>query len=155
VILRAVLVLVAVMMLAGCGGNAPPQVTFTAGPTSVTARPTQFCDLKLQDCHSDAQAPVSLAVPAGTPLRVQVPDEISAAPWQVVFTYRDSGGAQTDGRSPVLAPNQHPDYLLQLPAASDQLVNAQVQQYGPPPQVNPDTGELEFPIRASWLLNVQ
>ena len=53
----------------------------------------------------------------------------------------------------MLAPDQHPDYTLQLPAATDALVTAQVQQYGPPPQANAETGEIEFPIRASWVLN--
>jgi len=128
-------------------------VTFAAGAASVVAKPTQYCDLKLQDCQSDANAPVRLAVPAGTALKVTVPAEISSTPWQVVFTYRSADGSQTDGRSPVLTPDQHPDYTLQLPAATDALVTAEVQQYGPPPQANAATGELEFPIRATWVLN--
>jgi len=128
-------------------------VTFAAGAASVVAKPTQYCDLKLQDCQSDANAPVRLAVPAGTALKVSVPAEISSTPWQVVFTYRSANGSQTDGRSPVLTPDQHPDYTLQLPAATDALVTAEVQQYGPPPQANAATGELEFPIRATWVLN--
>jgi hypothetical protein len=28
-----------------------------------------------------------------------------------------------------------------------------VQQFGPAPQLNEDTGELEFPVRGSWVLN--
>jgi hypothetical protein len=140
-------------LVAGCGGATPPQVTFAAGAASVVAKPTQYCDLKLQDCQSDADAPVRLAVPAGTALKVTVPKEISSTPWQVVFTYRSADGGRTDGRSPVLTPDQHPDYTLQLPAATDALVTAEVQQYGPPPQADPETGELEFPIRATWVLN--
>jgi hypothetical protein len=27
-----------------------------------------------------------------------------------------------------------------------------VQQFGPAPQINEDTGELEFPVRGSWVL---
>lgn len=144
----------ALVALAGCGGSvATPQVTFAAGAATVVARPTQFCDLQLQNCQSDANAPVRLVVPAGTALKVTVPSEISSTPWQVVFTYRSANGSQTDGRSPVLAPGQHPDYTLQLPATTDTLVTAQVQEYGPPPQANAETGEIEFPIRASWILN--
>ena len=151
---RLVLRCALVALLSGCGGSAtPPEVTFSAGAASVVAKPTQYCDLKLQNCRSDADAPVRLAVPAGTTLKVTVPSEISSAPWQVVFTYRSANGNQTDGRSPVLTPEQHPDYTLQLPAATDALVTAQVQQYGPPPQANAETGEIEFPIRASWVLN--
>jgi Protein of unknown function (DUF2771) len=151
---RLVLLCVPLVVLAGCGGgDAPPEVTFSAGAASVVAKPTQFCDLHLQNCQSDANAPVRLAVPAGTSLKVTVPSEISSAPWQVVFTYRSTNGSRTDGRSPVLAPDEHPDYTLQLPAATDALVTAQVQQYGPPPQANAESGEIEFPIRASWVLN--
>jgi hypothetical protein len=149
---RLVLLCASAAVLAGCGSAAPPEVTFAAGPASVVAKPTQYCDLKLQDCQSDANAPVRLAVHAGTALKVSVPTEISSTPWQVVFTYRSANGSQTDGRSPVLTPDQHPDYTLQLPAATDALVTAEVQQYGPPPQANAETGEIEFPIRATWVL---
>ena len=150
---RLALLCAVAALLAGCGGATPPEVTFVAGATSVVAKPTQYCDLKLQDCQSDANAPVRLAVPAGTALKVTVPEEISSTPWQVVFTYRSANGDRTDGRSPVLTPDQHPDYTLQLPAATDALVTAEVQQYGPPPQANAETGEIEFPIRATWVLN--
>jgi len=149
---RLVLLCASAALLAGCGSGAPPEVTFAAGAASVVAKPTQYCDLKLQDCQSDANAPVRLAVPAGTALKVSVPAEISSTPWQVVFTYRSANGSQTDGRSPVLTPDQHRDYTLQLPAPTDALVPAEVQQYGPPPQANTETGEIEFPIRATWVL---
>lgn len=149
---RALVLLIAAAALAACGGGAPPEVTFRAGAASVVARPTQFCDLKLQNCSSDPAAPVQLAVPVGTNLLVAVPQEISAAPWQVVFTYRSSDGGQTDGRSPVLAPDRQSDYTLVLPAPTDRLLTAQVQQYGPAPQQNAQTGEIEFPIRGSWVL---
>jgi hypothetical protein len=153
-VLRRLVAPAALLALAGCGaGAAPPQVTFAAGAASIVARPTQFCDLQLKNCQSDANAPVRLSVPAGTALKVTVPNEISSAPWQVVFTYRSTDGSQTDGRSPVLTPGQHTDYTLALPAATDTLVTAQVQEYGPPPQANAETGEIEFPIRASWILN--
>jgi hypothetical protein len=138
---RLVLLCALAGLVTGCGGGgAPPEVTFAAGAASVVAKPTQYCDVKLQDCRSDANAPVRL-------------EEISSSPWQVVFTYRSANGGRTDGRSPVLTPDRHPDYTLQLPAVTDALVTAEVQQYGPPPQANAETGELEFPIRATWVLN--
>lgn len=152
--LRRVAALLAVtLVLAACGGAPPAEVTFRAGAASVVARPTQSCDIKMQNCQSDATAPVQLAVPAGTNLSVAVPQEVSTAPWAVVFTYRSADGSQTDGRSPVFAPNQHTDYTLVLPAPTDRLLTAQVQQFGPAPQQNADTGEIEFPTRASWVLN--
>jgi hypothetical protein len=42
-------------------------------------------------------------------------------------------------------------YVLQL-APDARLLLAEVQQFGPAPEVDPETGELEFPIRASWVL---
>lgn len=153
---RLLPVLAAVVLVAGCGGSTPPPgVTFAAGAATVVAKPTQYCDLGLSNCASDATAPVELTVPVGTALRVDVPDAISSTPWQVVFTYRDGRGAQTDGRSPVFAAGTQKTYDLELPGPGDRLLAAQVQQYGPPPQANPDTGELEFPIRASWVLTVK
>ena len=54
----------------------------------------------------------------------------------------------------MLTPDQQHDYTLQLPAADRRGSSPpQVQQYGPPPQANAETGEIEFPIRASWVLN--
>jgi len=156
VLRRLLPVLAAALLVAGCSGSTPhPDVTFTAGATSVVAKPTQYCDIDLTHCNSDAGAPVELAVPVGTPLQIDVPEEISSTPWQVVFSYRDGKGAQTDGRSPVFNVNAQKTYSLQLPGATDRLLAAQVQQYGPPPQANPQTGELEFPIRASWVLTTK
>lgn len=149
---RLLPVLGAVAVVAGCAAGPPPQVTFRAGSASVTARPTQFCDLELQNCQGDTNAPVQLVVPIGTSLAVMVPQEVSSAPWQVVFSYRSADGTETDGRSPVLAPDQHPDYTLVLPTATDRLLTAQVQQYGPAPRANAQTGGLDFLIRASWVL---
>ena len=112
--MRRRLVLAAVALLAaGCGSGTPPEVTFAAAGTSVAARPTQYCDLKLTDCSDDAAAPVQLAVPAGTPLQVNVPDGVAEAPWHVVFSYRNAGGEQVDARSPLFAAQAaarlHPD----------------------------------------------
>lgn len=141
------------LLVAGCGDDGPPRVTFGAGVTSVQAGPTQYCNLEFTDCRNDANAPVTLAVPAGTALRVQVPADVADTPWQIVFTYRDAAGAQADGRTPVFAAaGARSDYDLQLPTPTDRLLTAQVQQFGPPPQANADTGEIEFPIRASWVL---
>jgi hypothetical protein len=140
------------LLAAGCGSDTPPEVTFSAADASVTARPTQYCDLKLTECADDAGAPVRLAVPAGTPLRVTVPNGIAEAPWHVVFSYRNEGGEQVDARSPLFAADQQRDYTLTLPTPTDRLVTAQVQQFGPAPQINENTNEIEFPIRGSWVL---
>lgn len=146
--------LAVVLVLVGCGGDAAPQVRFAAGAGAVDARPTQYCNLENTECRNDGAAPVDLAVPPGTPLLITVPDEIAETPWQVVFTYRDASGAPVDERSEVFTPDERRDYSLALPTPADRLLTAQVQQYGPPPVANPETGGIDFPIRASWVLTV-
>jgi hypothetical protein len=81
-----------------------------------------------------------------------VPDGVSEAPWHVVFTYRNGGGEQVDARSPLFPAEERDDYTLELPAPTDRLLTAQVQQFGPAPRINEDTGEIEFPVRGSWVL---
>jgi hypothetical protein len=143
----------AALLLAGCAAEQPPpQVTFAAGQASAVARPAQYCDLKLTECTTDPAAPVALAVPPGTPLQVTVPPEIAEAPWQVVFSYADAAGTPVDERSPVFGPDERTEWTLELGTPTERLLTAEVQQYGPPPQANPDTGEIDFPIRASWVL---
>jgi hypothetical protein len=153
-VLRRVLpvLLVCGGLLAGCGSDAPPRVTFTVGGQAHTAAPTQWCDLELTDCTGDAAAQVHLAVPAGTPVQIGVPDDVASAPWHVVFSYRGPDGRQVDARSPVFAPGAQHDYALVLPEGSDQLLTAQVQQFGPAPTTDPQTGEIQFPVRGSWVL---
>lgn len=154
-LLPALAALAVVAVVAGCGGGGePPQVRFAAGPDGVDARPTQYCNLENTDCRNDADAPVSLAVPPGTPLQITVPPEIAETPWQVVFSYRDATSTPIDERTEVFAPDERSDYVLALPAPTDRLLTAQVQQYGPPPVANPETGGIDFPIRASWVLSV-
>lgn len=144
-------VLLAAGGAAGCSAD-PPQVTFAAGAATVDARPARYCDVKLTDCADDPAAPVRLAVPVGTPLRVAVPDEVAQAPWTVVFRYRDAAGKEDQARSPVLA-KQERDYTLNLFAPTDQLLTAEVQQFGPAPRIDEQSGEVEFPVRGSWVLD--
>ncbi|MGE3285258.1 MAG: DUF2771 family protein [Pseudonocardia sp.] len=139
------------MAVPACGLGGPPQVTFDIGEQEATVGPARYCDLQLTECDDDATAPVRLEVPPGTSVRVAVPGEIAQTPWHVVFRYRSANGEQVDGRTPVFAPDERSDYVLELPAPTDQLLTAQVQQFGPPPQSGAD-GEVEFPIRASWVL---
>ena len=146
------LIAVAVVAAAGCGSDDPPEVTFAAGGASVTAKPAQYCDVRLTECQDDAAAAVRLAVPAGTALQVTVPDGVSEAPWHIVFSYRSASGEQVDARSPLFGADERDEYTLALPAPTDALVTAQVQQFGARPAINPDSGEVEFPVRASWVL---
>jgi hypothetical protein len=143
----------AVLVLAGCGTSAPPNVTFDVAGNSLTAAPTQFCDNQLQNCKDDANARLTAALPPGTPVTVTVPEEISSAPWQVAFSYLGPDGrTRTDGRSPIAAPGSKTDFTLTLPDPRDRLLTAQVQLFGPAPTQDPATGQINFPVRATWVL---
>lgn len=146
--------LLAAALVAGCGAAPPPEVTFAAGPASAVARPTQYCDDSFVDCTNDAAAPVELAVAPGTALQVSVPESVSTAPWQIVFSYRTAAGESIDGRTGVFTPGTQQTYALELPSTDDRLVTAQVQQFGPPPERDPNTGDINFSIRGSWVLTV-
>jgi hypothetical protein len=149
---RLALLIPLVMIIAACGGgDQPPTVTFAAGSATITAKPAQYCDVKATSCTNDADAPVQLAVPPGTPLKVTVPEAISSTPWQVVFSYRDATGAQQDERTSVFAPNARTDTTIALDPGA-RLITAQVQQFGPAPQASADGG-VDFPIRGAWVLN--
>ena len=142
----------AAVLLAGCGSSAPPTVTFAVSGQVLTAAPTQYCDNKMQNCTGDPNSRVSTPVPPGTPVQITVPQEVSDAPWQVAFAYVGKDGRTTNGRSPISAPKQRTDYTLTLPAPTDRLVTAQVQLFGPAPQADPTTGQITFPVRATWVL---
>ncbi|MGI5125966.1 DUF2771 family protein [Pseudonocardia sp. CA-107938] len=152
---RALLLIVLALSVTACSSapDGPPQVTFTANGQSATARPTQYCDAAFADCRNDAEAPVELRVPPGTPVQVSVPAEISSTPWLIVFTTVATDGTRTDGRTPLFTP-AHPTstYELTLPQPTDRLLTAQVQQLGAPPQANEDNGGVDFPARATWVL---
>src|SRR5262249_23713415 len=145
------LTLSAALTVAGCSA-ASPSVEFSSAAGTVRTGPAQYCDVAVTRCDNRPDAVVKLVVPAGQPLRVSVPDEVAAGPWHVVFAYRAPDGGRVDGRSPVFAPHQRRDYTLTLPDPTDQLVTAQVQQFGGgAPTTTPD-GRMSFPIRGSWVI---
>ena len=143
--------MVTAALLAGCGSDEAPEVTFSADGASVTIRPVQYCDVEVTECQADPEAGGVLRVPPGTPLQVSVPDSVSEAPWQVVFRYRPGpGGEPVHGRSEVFAAGQRASYTLQLPAGA-QLETAEVQQFGVPVRSG---GGVEFLVRGTWVLSV-
>jgi hypothetical protein len=152
-----VVLAIAAVVVVLLGRNNLPSVTFASATSSVTTGPTQYCDLKVTHCDNHPDAVATLALPAGQPLQITVPADVSATPWQVVFSYLPRAGAsaatQLDARSPVFAPNQQSHYTLELPAPTDQLVTAQVQQYGGGQPTIDANGDPAFPIRASWVLD--
>lgn len=140
--------------VAGCGGSGqgPPRVTFAAAGNTVTAAPTQYCDVQVQDCQADPGAAVVLRVPPGAPLDVSVPGTVSDAPWQVVFRYRAVDGTKTQARSTVFAAGERTEYTLEPPTADAQLETVEVQQFGT--AMVPREDGVDFATRATWVLSV-
>lgn len=142
----------AALVLAGCGGEAPT-VTFDVGGTSLTAAPTQFCDTSLQNCQDAPNARVTARVPPGTEVRITVPEEVSSAPWQVAYAFtRGTDPTPVQQRSAIAAPDTRTDFTLSLPEPGDRLVTAQVQVFGAPPSIDPESTDIQFPVRATWVL---
>ena len=146
------LVAVAAVLLAGCGGT-PPTVAFEIAGRSLTAAPTQFCDNRLESCTDEPNARVTAEVAPGTPVRITVPEEVSAGPWQVAYAFtRGDAPDPIEQRSDIAAPGSRTEFTLNLPSETDRLVTAQVQLFGPAPAIDPETQQLEFPVRATWVL---
>ncbi len=156
--MRRVLLLLPLLVVAACslGPKPPPPptpaVTFIAATHSVTTHAAQFCDVKVTMCTPDPTAQAVLRVPPGSPLTVVVPPEVSAAPWQIVFAYHAPGGARTEARTAVFPPGSTGSYTLVLPAPTDQLETAEVQQYGAAMTSTPNG--TQFATRGTWVLSV-
>ena len=136
----------------GRGADGPPEVTFEAAGTSVVARPTQLCDVSVQDCTADPDAAVVLRVTPGEPVRITVPETIGETPWLVVFGYRTASGEKANARSDLFAADERTEYTLTTPAADDQLETVEVQQLGG--TFVPSTEGVDFPTRGTWVLSI-
>lgn len=155
--MRRPLLLVAVLalaaLLAGCGEEPLPEVTFRAGDDLTSIGPNQSCDVEITECAENAEAVATLRVPVGTPVRVGVPPEVAETPWQVVFRYRQTrvpGSDPIEGRSEVFAAGERVGYTLELGVGS-QLETLEVQQFGLP---SVSRGEPTFRVRTTWVLSV-
>jgi hypothetical protein len=149
----AVVVVVAavvVVLVVTSGPDDPGDVTFTAGPASVQAEPTVYCDLMVTDCETDPSNVATLPLPAGVAVDLTIPDAVLATPWQVAFTYLDDTGAQQSGRSQVFAPNARGSFRLVLPDPRWRLQRVEVQQFGASQTITPQ-GSL-FSTRSTWVL---
>lgn len=155
-------VLVVVLVIAGfflvrwlTAPSSPGQVSFTAAGTTARTEASQFCDVAVTRCGADPSASAVLRVPRGTPLEVGVPGEVAAAPWQIVFAFRDATGATQQGRSPVFAPGSRSAFTLVLPGSPGrpgQLQSAEVQQYGT--RLTDGPQGVQFTTRTTWVLSV-
>jgi hypothetical protein len=147
------LVLVGAGVLASaCSAPPLPQVTFFSVNRTAVTGPSEYCDFQVKKCDADAAAGATLAVPPNKPLQISVPSEIADAAWQVAFKYKLNGQEQ-QGRSAVFAKGERLAYTLELPGAA-QLETAEVQRFAGVLTLDPNTGEPQFVIGATWVLSV-
>ncbi|MBP2475017.1 hypothetical protein JOF53_003889 [Crossiella equi] len=146
----------AVLAVGACAPAEDPKVTFFAAGKSVEVSPTQYCDVKVENCKAKADAAGALRVPTGQEVKVSVDPRIGETPWQVVFRYRQQGdepGKSVDGRSEVFAPGKQLAYSLKLPEATSQLETVEVHQFGAALSAR-DDGGFDFGTRGTWVLSV-
>jgi hypothetical protein len=147
------LVLVGAGVLASaCSAPPLPQVTFFSVNTTAATGPSEYCDLQVNKCAADPAAGATLTVPPNKPVQISVPTEIGNAAWQVTFKYRQNGQEQ-EGRTAVFASGERLAYTLELPGAA-QLETAEVQRYAGVLTLDPNTGEPQFVVGATWVLSV-
>jgi len=147
------LVLVGAGVLASaCSAPPLPQVTFFAVNATAVTGPSEYCDLQVNKCAADPTAGATLVVPPNKPVQISVPTEIGNAAWQVTFKYKQNGQEQ-EGRTAVFGSGERLAYTLELPGAA-QLETAEVQRYAGVLTLDPNTGEPQFVVGATWVLSV-
>ncbi|ONM50391.1 DUF2771 domain-containing protein [Nocardia donostiensis] len=97
-----------------------PEITAYAHGTTVTVPPFMYCTVRMEDCRYGET--VSLDVPAGYPLQLSLPTQISGAPWLIQQVYElpsgeevaeMSGHAEFDGARAITIDSQpEPDLRL-------------------------------------------
>jgi hypothetical protein len=154
------LALLPVLVLAACSSTPPappkPEVTFGARGASVSARPFLYCDVLVTKCDKDEGAQAKLKVPPGTPVTINVPQDVAASPWSVVIQYRTAGGEQKDPETvATFVPNEKHDYTVTPPASGGQLQTVEIKQAGAKQDPNAASGDIQLLARAVWSLQVE
>ncbi len=147
------LLAVAGIALTGCSpGESRPEVTFYSHGDTARVAPVLFCNELGKQCSRPDQGNVGeLGVPTDAPVQISVPEELSSAPWQVVFRYRGPDGKQVEERSTVFDPGKRHAYTLRVPGGG-QVEHIEVQRYSAPVTITPSGGIL-FSIGGTWVLD--
>jgi hypothetical protein len=141
------------VLASACSVPPLPQVTFFSVNRTAATGPSTYCDFKVTKCATDPAAGATLAVPPNKPVQISVPTEIGDdSAWQVAFKYKLNGQEQK-GRSSVFGKGARLAYTLELPGAA-QLETAEVQRFAGVLTLDPNTGEPQFVIGATWVLSV-
>ncbi|MFI9010411.1 DUF2771 family protein [Actinosynnema sp. NPDC053489] len=154
--MRRALIPVSLLVLAGCAAApSDPEVTFYADGRTVNVKPSQYCDLRSENCAVDPDAVGVLRVRPGKPVQISVPGDLADSAWSVKFTYRNARGEPQEPLRSKLFTERDPRhaYTLVLPDEGDQLESVEVQQYGARIETS-TTGAFDFVARGTWILSV-
>jgi hypothetical protein len=152
---RRLLIPLSLLVLAGCAAPADPEVTFYADGEAINVKPSQYCDLRSENCDVDAEAVGLLRVRPGKPVQISVPGDLADTAWSVKFTYRNARGEPQEPLRSKLFTERDPKYAytLVLPNTDDQLESVEVQQYGARIEAG-SAGAFDFVARGTWVLSV-
>lgn len=146
-----------VLLAAGC--TAPlPNITAFADGARVVVPPTLWCvadSVQQQlNCSKDAGAPTgSIVVPRGEGVSINVPADVGAAPWVVLFEYTNANGKPDSYRGPLQTERQL-QYVLHPPQPTDQITRIEVQSGLTP--VATDTGSgVDYAATRTWSIAVR
>lgn len=145
-------------MLLSSGCSAPlPNVSFYGDRATVAVPPSLWCaadaSLSRVDCRvdrGDTDAP-RLRLGTGMAVSLNVPARVSAAPWVVLFRYRDAAGATQQARGPLFAAGAAAHWILRTPSASDQLLRVEVQSGLTPVSTATGTG-VDYAALHTWVV---
>ncbi len=152
----AVLALASSLLIAGC--SAPlPDVSFYGDRATIAVPPSLWCaadaSVSTVDCRvdrGDADAP-RLRLGTGMAVSVNLPARVGAAPWVVLFRYRDAAGATQQARGPLFAAGAAGHWILRTPNATDQLLRVEVQSGLTPVSTATGTG-VDYAALHTWVL---
>ncbi|GAB2988507.1 DUF2771 family protein [Saccharothrix stipae] len=154
--MRRLPILLSLLVLTGCAAvPTAPEVTFYADGEAINVHPTQYCDLRSENCDVDPDAVGVLRVRPGYPVQISVPGDLADTAWSVKFTYRNAQGEPQEPLRSKLFTERDPKYAytLVLPNPDDQLESVEVQQYGARIEAG-TTGAFDFVARGTWVLSV-
>ncbi|NLU82427.1 DUF2771 domain-containing protein [Rhodococcus sp. HNM0569] len=90
VVALVVFVSVLVVLIRGSDPR-PVSVTAYSHGSTVEVTPYLYCTVNLEDCSEEGTI-APLDVPAGMPLQLSLPSEISSAPWRLLTVYQGPNG---------------------------------------------------------------
>ncbi|MEO5834226.1 MAG: DUF2771 family protein [Nakamurella sp.] len=126
--LLAVGALLAGLALTAC--TAPtPTITWYGNGNSTHAGPVVYCELTAEaapNCRETEGPTARLTLTPGDFVQVNIPGEVAAQPWVLVWNYTDSDATQTSERSPVNTDGRTLSYVIR-PAEGKLLAQVDLQ----------------------------